>query len=596
MKNRFFLALFLSLPLVTKAAVTRTIGVDQNDVLSAPTNFLNTNFISGRIILVDVLNGNNTTARKYTTKAFASPVYAVSNAVSGDTVLLNPGNYILSGSNVIKLPHGVNLKGRDRASTWITKTNGDAAGPLLTPGSGSLISDLTFIGWTPGGDDPTNLMKIISPEAWTPAVNQFWTNATFVNCDLIGETDVYFVSGSSPCSARFESCRFRSQWDTIVTGNSPHYTEFFNCDLVADARSHTNGRVGVFGEVTILKTAGGSTNLFYNCRVIATNSHIPAVMELTKGAMIVFDNGGKAQTQYTAFANCFLTAAGTNMANRFAGADTNNWINSNNIIRVYNCNPQTIYPFNTNYFADCNDEIIVFTNTGPARSLTLPNIAPRGLPVYDGLELTIIDGTTTGFTNTILVRSILGQVILPVGIATTNITGLGGILKLQVRGTNWCVVNTVPIQNFLDNAVVNNVFVNYDATTGQGRWTNALYLSGGILNVKYTNFINTVSNFVFDLNKTNIYSLWNQTNVVFTNIVKLASEGHETTMKIYVHNTTGVTMGLRWPAYGAQHGYFFRTNVSSPILTTVTLATGQRALAEFKADGSNILGTVSIWP
>lgn len=110
----------------------------------------------------------------------------------------------------------------------------------------------------------------------------------------------------------------------------------------------------------------------------------------------------------------------------------------------------------------------------------------------------------------------------------------------------------------------------------------------------WTNYVQTVSNFVFSFH-TNYYELKNQTNVVFTNLVEeVTAVGAD--MKVHIHNTTGVTMGLVWPAYGAQHGYFFQTNANNAILTTTSLAAGQHGVASFSAFGTNIFATFTTWP
>lgn len=110
----------------------------------------------------------------------------------------------------------------------------------------------------------------------------------------------------------------------------------------------------------------------------------------------------------------------------------------------------------------------------------------------------------------------------------------------------------------------------------------------------WTNYVQTASNFVFSFN-TNRYELKNQTNVVFTNIVEEATAvGAD--LSVHIHNTTGVTMGLVWPGYGAQHGYFFQTNINNPILTSTSLATGKHGVASFTAFGTNIFATWNEWP
>lgn len=110
----------------------------------------------------------------------------------------------------------------------------------------------------------------------------------------------------------------------------------------------------------------------------------------------------------------------------------------------------------------------------------------------------------------------------------------------------------------------------------------------------YTNYIQTSSNFVFSFS-TNRYELKNQTNIVFTNIVEEATASGAN-MAVHLHNTTAATVGLAWPAYGAQHGYFFQTNANNPILTTLTLAAGAHGVASFTAFGTNIFATFTAWP
>jgi hypothetical protein len=110
----------------------------------------------------------------------------------------------------------------------------------------------------------------------------------------------------------------------------------------------------------------------------------------------------------------------------------------------------------------------------------------------------------------------------------------------------------------------------------------------------WTNYVQTGSNFVFSFN-TNHYELKNQTNVIFTNLVEEAT-GIAASLEVHIHNTTGVTMGLVWPAYGAQHGYFFQTNVNNPIISTTTLATGAHGVAAIKAFGTNLFATFTTWP
>ena len=165
---------------------------------------------------------------------------------------------------------------------------------------------------------------------------------------------------------------------------------------------------------------------------------------------------------------------------------------------------------------------------------------------------------------------------------------------------------TVQTTNKLDfaSAAVGQAMVLHSAAAGQLVWTNATTVEvpvpGLVSNVVamkwniWTNYVNTVSNFVFTFN-TNRYELKNQTNIWFTNIVEEATAvGAD--MSVHVHNTTAAAMNLYWPAYGAQHGYFLQTNANNPILSTTTLAAGAHGVASFTAYGTNIFATFSTWP
>lgn len=103
----------------------------------------------------------------------------------------------------------------------------------------------------------------------------------------------------------------------------------------------------------------------------------------------------------------------------------------------------------------------------------------------------------------------------------------------------------------------------------------------------------TVSNLFLSFD-TNRYLLRGMTNAVFTNFVELA-DGESADMSVYVHNTTGVSMGLVWPAFGAQHGYYFSTNANNDVRAKTSLASGARGLASFSIFGTNIVPTWTDW-
>jgi len=125
-------------------------------------------------------------------------------------------------------------------------------------------------------------------------------------------------------------------------------------------------------------------------------------------------------------------------------------------------------------------------------------------------------------------------------------------------------------------------------------------LAGAVSNVvalkwnTWTNYVPGTSNFVFSFN-TNRYELKNQTRIVWTNLLEEPT-AVAADMTIHVHNTTASDLTNVWPAYGAQHGYFFHTNVNNPILSTTTLTTGKHGVASFTCFGTNIFGTWTEWP
>jgi hypothetical protein len=103
----------------------------------------------------------------------------------------------------------------------------------------------------------------------------------------------------------------------------------------------------------------------------------------------------------------------------------------------------------------------------------------------------------------------------------------------------------------------------------------------------------TTSNIVFSFN-TNTYECVGLTNLVLTNLVEEAS-GIAADAKILVR-ATSVDVPLVWPAYGAQHGYFFRTNANNPILQWAKVTNGTTAVISLSCVGTNIFGTITGWP
>ena len=108
----------------------------------------------------------------------------------------------------------------------------------------------------------------------------------------------------------------------------------------------------------------------------------------------------------------------------------------------------------------------------------------------------------------------------------------------------------------------------------------------------------TTSNLLINFN-TNRYFLTGLTNAIFTNLVEESTSALDTPdTTVFIKNTTAVTMGLVWPAYGAQHGYFIRTNANNPVISTTSLAAGAIGVASITVmpDGTNMFLTFTTWP
>ncbi len=84
------------------------------------------------------------------------------------------------------------------------------------------------------------------------------------------------------------------------------------------------------------------------------------------------------------------------------------------------------------------------------------------------------------------------------------------------------------------------------------------------------------------------------TNLVLTNLVEEAS-AISADMTVVVRATTGNTT-LVWPSYGAQHGYFLRTNQNNYVLGWAAVTNGKAAVISFSAFGTNIFATITEWP
>lgn len=187
---------------------------------------------------------------------------------------------------------------------------------------------------------------------------------------------------------------------------------------------------------------------------------------------------------------------------------------------------------------------------------------------------------STNFATRVITRLLDAVLTNLVGTVANNVTNENSTVLQINSGT--LTLSPGNVSNLVNNTTL-------DFQPG-----NVITNIGGLKGWVWTNYVQTVSNFVFSFN-TNYVELKNQTNVVFTNLVEEAT-AIRGNIEVHIHNTTGVTMGLVWPAYGAQHGYFFNTNANNAVLATTSLASGSHLVASFSCFGTNIFGTATTWP
>ena len=226
-----------------------------------------------------------------------------------------------------------------------------------------------------------------------------------------------------------------------------------------------------------------------------------------------------------------------------------------------------------------SDTLFVTNTTQLSGVVTLPNVSTNSILMSGGTSN--VTAATIGPSMTFVGG------VLAAGSVLTNLTGT---VASNVTNENSTALQINSGTLTLTPGVLSNLVASTIDVSPGNIVTNVIAQKWNI----WTNYVQTVSNFVFTFN-TNRYELKNQTNVIFTNIVEEATAvGAD--MAVHIHNTTGVTMGLVWPSYGAQHGYFFQTNANNPILSTTTLTTGKHGVASFTAFGTNIFATWTEWP
>lgn len=271
-------------------------------------NLTNTVQKTGNTIWVDAVNGNDSTGVRgdsghpFATIGYASPYLyqtivstpsgAIGVAQAGDVIKLRPGSFT---NTYVVLPPNVSLIGEAPSDTIIFQDATQATpllsvGPAITPGSNSVIANLTiqclitnnYAAPIGVNDNPT-----LYNSGGHPSTNYTVSPATGVrilNCILIGSTDGNYVNSTNANNLRFENCRFISGWDTDALISTNTFDEFFNCDFLPTYASYTGSPGLAHGSAT---QAG--TNRFVGCRfysVGGTNAN--ECIHLYTGAAYVY--------------------------------------------------------------------------------------------------------------------------------------------------------------------------------------------------------------------------------------------------------------------------------------------------------------------
>lgn len=103
----------------------------------------------------------------------------------------------------------------------------------------------------------------------------------------------------------------------------------------------------------------------------------------------------------------------------------------------------------------------------------------------------------------------------------------------------------------------------------------------------------TASNLLVSFN-TNNYECVGLTNIQVTNIVE-ETTGVNAKAKIVVRNTLSVSVPIMWPAFGAQHGYYFHTNGLNDTLSATVAPPGTNTVIGLEIDGTNVYPSVTYW-
>lgn len=240
----------------------------------------------GELIYVSTSGDDNNTAPYSWDNAkltLAAGSGAVSVAVANDKIIMGPGTFA-EGANQINIPDDVDLQGAGPHKTIITSDVIETTGACMTPGSRSIIEDITVRGkhtWAADRSDWTGIASGDNQAAFGIA------RAGDGNCEEVicrrcvfeGTLDaVKFddASADDRQTARFEDCHFYSGFDCLGLARAGD-VEFYRCRLEANANwGDEASLVGAISQAVSCAALSNpefeSTVLLVNCILIARNA------------------------------------------------------------------------------------------------------------------------------------------------------------------------------------------------------------------------------------------------------------------------------------------------------------------------------------
>lgn len=193
----------------------------------------------------------------------------VAAAASGDVVELGAGDFRI-GTQTIRVPVGVTLKGQGMGRTKIIGDVGVATNSIVQIMSTNVLEDFTIIANKPAYFQYPigNNMIFGHPAA---------TNAVIRRVQIFGETDALLISQSNRVSVTLEQVDFRSAWDVcnlidLDTGDGiPGITAtIIDSQLYSDSAAALNPQALLDPKSQPLIVSGSILDLI-NCVVTATN-------------------------------------------------------------------------------------------------------------------------------------------------------------------------------------------------------------------------------------------------------------------------------------------------------------------------------------